>query len=477
MHPRAHAMHVVDRQGSSWAYGQLDEEAEYHPPAAPHSSCHPSEQPLPDYPPRHAAPYPQQQQPPPPSPSLLPPLPIELAPPRERAKQQQQQPARERASPVARSSSSAKGHTSIELPFTSPPCRITLDHSGQHTLEWSSAISYGGLHLDPGSCLLYTYPSGYSGDRLELLDRIVVYLATTYLFERPDAVGAFPIHAILVCNTPESLRASFACLEANPRLLLQVHEYSGPFAGETALHIMCANRREDEACRMIDLALAFLDETEVAFLLRNQASGAFFEDPPMRWYGETPLGYACVFGTKRAARKMLDTGLVRFDDNAGALCGFFPVHAVVANGNQAMYDWMTKELPVELRADGSLRSRSGRLASLNLDGMSGMQLACKMGLRFMFQHIMRREHVKVLWKWGPVAAYELALEGIDSSGDGAADVMEIVARQDASHVTTTFILDDFMQVRGGGREGGKGEREGGVGGRGDGGSIVWRVRG
>ena len=38
---------------------------------------------------------------------------------------------------------------------------------------------------------------------------------------------------------------------------------------------------------MIDLALAFLDETEVAFLLRNQASGAFFEDPPMRWYGET----------------------------------------------------------------------------------------------------------------------------------------------------------------------------------------------
>ena len=95
-------------------------------------------------------------------------------------------------------------------------------------------------------------------------------LATTYLFERPDAVGAFPIHAILVCNTPESLRASFACLEANPRLLLQVHEYSGPFAGETALHIMCANRREDEACRMIDLALAFLDETEVAFLLRNR---------------------------------------------------------------------------------------------------------------------------------------------------------------------------------------------------------------
>ena len=111
-----------------------------------------------------------------------------------------------------------------------------------------------------------------------------------------------------------------------------------------------------------------------------------------------------------------------------------------------MYDWMTRELPQTLRADGELLSHVGRLASINIDHMSGMQVACKRGLRAMFQHILRRDHVTVLWKWGPVAAYELDLSGIDSSGDGAADVMEIVARRDASRVTTTFLLDDFMQV-------------------------------
>jgi len=63
----------------------------------------------------------------------------------------------------------------------------------------------------------------------------------------------------------------------------------------------------------------------------------------------------------------------------------------------------------------------------------------------MFQHIMKNKHTKIMWKWGPVTAYELDLEGIDSSGDGAADVMEIIGRQDASRVTQQLILDNMMQ--------------------------------
>ena len=85
------------------------------------------------------------------------------------------------------------------------------------------------------------------------------------------------------------------------------------------------------------------------------------------------------------------------------------------------------------------------MVHLNVDEMNAMQLACKMGLRRMFQHTLKNEHTKVLWKWGPLSAYQLSLEGVDSSGSGAADIMEILARQDASRVTQTFILDDMME--------------------------------
>ena len=60
------------------------------------------------------------------------------------------------------------------------------------------------------------------------------------------------------------------------------------------------------------------------------------------------------------------------------------------------------------------------------------------------QHIMKTELMSILWVWGPVTQYQIQLEGIDSSGDGASDVMEILIREDASATTMSFILDDFM---------------------------------
>jgi len=59
-------------------------------------------------------------------------------------------------------------------------------HSAQHTLEWDAPIRHEGATLEPGKCLLYTYPSGFEGEQLALLDRVLVALASTHLFEVPD---------------------------------------------------------------------------------------------------------------------------------------------------------------------------------------------------------------------------------------------------------------------------------------------------
>lgn len=101
-------------------------------------------------------------------------------------------------------------------------------------------------------------------------------------------------------------------------------------------------------------------------------------------------------------------------------------------------------LAEDLRAAKLQLTQAGRQLELNTDGMSPLQLSAKRGLRFMYQHIMKREHTIILWTWGPVTQYQINLDGIDSSGEGASDVMEILTREDAALVTKEFILDDFM---------------------------------
>ena len=84
------------------------------------------------------------------------------------------------------------------------------------------------------------------------------------------------------------------------------------------------------------------------------------------------------------------------------------------------------------------------MISLDLDGMNPMQLAAAQGLRFMMQYVMKVDLTSILWVWGPVTQYQIRLDGIDSAGDGAADVMEIITRRDASIDTKSIILDDFI---------------------------------
>lgn len=66
----------------------------------------------------------------------------------------------------------------------------------------------------------------------------------------------------------------------------------------------------------------------------------------MNFYGGTPLGYACCFSLKHAAKAMLDTKLITLD-SPGARCevsGFLPLHAVTANGLKDMYNWCRRRV-------------------------------------------------------------------------------------------------------------------------------------
>ena len=63
----------------------------------------------------------------------------------------------------------------------------------------------------------------------------------------------------------------------------------------------------------------------------------------------------------------------------------------------------------------------------------------------MFKHVLRLEHTKTLWRWGSVTCFHLDLEGIDSSGDGAHDCLELIGDFDASQQTQSFLDDSFMQ--------------------------------
>jgi hypothetical protein len=139
--------------------------------------------------------------------------------------------------------------TAVSISFTTPPTKVVLNSRGQHTLEWSAPLRLGSTYISPGALNLYTYPGPYSGTQVALLRRVLLEMArrSPRLFEMPDPVGAYVIHALIVCNTEESLEISFAILDLLPRLVLLRHD-APIFTGEGSLHILCANRREEHAC-------------------------------------------------------------------------------------------------------------------------------------------------------------------------------------------------------------------------------------
>ena len=102
---------------------------------------------------------------------------------------------------------------------------VVLNSTEQHTLEWSTPLVADGLSIEPGSLNIYTYPGPYVGDELGLIQSTMIKLLgqAPDLFETPDPVGAFLIHALLVCNSTPALDLAFALMEARPSLILQRH--------------------------------------------------------------------------------------------------------------------------------------------------------------------------------------------------------------------------------------------------------------
>lgn len=360
--------------------------------------------------------------------------------------------------------------------------QVTLDTSGQHTLSWSVPVRMRGepdtasSTLPIGTCNLYLFPSftprvtktdarvdetipslaqskvSPTPPQLAALRAIFVGLAadpSCDLCSQPDSVGAFPIHAITVANTDDSVSLAEAMIDARPRLLLQGHVMLRAnnlplFTGETSLHICCVNRREATLCRFIDLIMERLTREEARTLLLCQASGVFFQVMPMRNFGGTPLTYACCFELRNAVRKMLETGLISMSNREESTCvltGFQPIHAVAANGLRSMYDFITEELPEEHRA-AVVPAGVGRLKTTTI-GLSPMQLCAKLGDHEMVKHIMRKQ-TTILWVWGPVTQHSIDLRGIDSAGAGGGDIMELIAHMEAGKRTTELVLDSFM---------------------------------
>ena len=358
---------------------------------------------------------------------------------------------------------------------------VTLCSSGQHTLEWSAAFTVRVkdeiLTLPAGSCNLYRYPTvwldGLPPERTERLDGnreaalafLILSLgcgAQCDFHSQVDSVGARPIHALMVCNTTESVGLSLRLLRHRPDVLLIAHG-PGPFAGENLLHIITVNRQEPLLLELIELAITRLSPKELRQLFYSQAAGPFFDAMPMRYYGSSPVGYATCFGMKAAMAKLLLhpalQGVISLNDVdlACPITGFMPIHAATANGLRAMFTFLAGEgdgdgtgagtteipaLPEERRSDSSICTVVGK--RLDLAGLSPLQLSAKLGNHAMFKHILRRQTV-VLWKWGPVTQYMIDLVGIDSAGaQKAEDVMELVGAMDATPKTQELLLDHVM---------------------------------
>lgn len=346
---------------------------------------------------------------------------------------------------------------------------VSFDIDAPHTLSWEedvhqpdsskATIDVIDGHVVPvlpkGSCCLYVFPkvttewdptgSNASEDGVRVLRQILSCLASkTNAFQVPDPVGAFPIHALVVCNSPQSLQVSMSLYREHPQWLMQVHAAAGPFSGESALHILAVNKCEELFVELVELAKQQLDSEDTKQLVLGHTEGAFFDGMPMRLYGSTPLSYACCFDLRKAVIALLSTGycqLNRREDGCNKT-GLLPLHAVVANSREDTYDFLTKELPPRWRADSMSLTRTAKLTP-ELTGLTPLQLAGSLGDRALVRHILKNQ-CEVMWVWGPVTQFALSLQGIDAAGKGGGDIMELIVRTDARRRTCEMLLDSFM---------------------------------
>ena len=262
-------------------------------------------------------------------------------------------------------------------------------------------------------------------------------------------IGANAIHSLCIANSKESVELALQLCKADP-IAATVAWGSGPFQGENCLHVLAVGRREKAFQQVLDITAEHvlagrLDANMRRRMLRSQATGAFFRGHPMELYGGSPLSFAACYGLEQAVLQMatVDGCDPDSDEWKSEWTGFLPLHAVVATGNVRMYAFLTDP--------GKLRTRAATPMSLTSAGrgnkwkanMLPVQLTAILGNRIMFELIMRKR-LKVVWEWGPACMYEISLRGIDSSGEGGNDVLEIICEPDVKQETAEFLLDDVF---------------------------------
>ena len=142
--------------------------------------------------------------------------------------------------------------------------------------------------------------------------------AETAFLDMPDVVGCNATLALLVANSDVAIALFVAICQADPKALIIAHT-PGPFEGENALHVLCANRREEALLELIPVACERLTRRDLKRLLNAQASGGFFAAPPMLFYGGTPLAYAVAFSLFRPILMLFEMSLEHPEKMAG-LC-------------------------------------------------------------------------------------------------------------------------------------------------------------
>ena len=263
---------------------------------------------------------------------------------------------------------------------------------------------------------------------------------------RPQ-VGAQPVHALAVCNVPESISLVVDLYKQRPSLMSAVHVRNRKglplFLGESVLHIFAVNKREAAFVETVQLAMRHLPLREAREFFRSVAHGVFFLQRPMVFFGGSALAYAIAFELEDAVRALLSTGLVGLNDRKSAcpISGFLPIHAAVACGSNLMYDLLTMELPSQLRAQEDMLTLEGKHTEFR--GLSCLQLAATLGDHETLMHLIKKQ-CEARWEWGPVIEYALDLDGIDSAGVGGNDIMELIGRAGANRATTSLLLDSFM---------------------------------
>ena len=231
------------------------------------------------------------------------------------------------------------------------PARVEHAFSSQHEFHWDavqSVIDGVSVSIPAGSFNMQGSAIPFSDSenmlQLELFQQLLAATLTAGehdMWVEADHFGSMPIHALTLSNRDLSIAFVIRAARSRPELLCQQH-LPPIFTGETCLHILAVNCREDELCDLLDVAHGGLSEGDVDAMYSAAATGIFFQKEPQIYSGSTAIAYAACFGMKRVVQKMLVRRPTAHLLNVGCCphTGFSPLHAVIAIGVDFMIDYL-----------------------------------------------------------------------------------------------------------------------------------------